>query len=301
MSIQDYNSRLENNNTNLNEILNAINTLPTLKLQDKSVIPTKEKQTIQAEDNYSGLGIVNVEAIPSSYVEPSGELNITTNGTYDVKNYESVTTNVHEPTPYAPRFISFYQCDKTDLIQELASLDTSNMTSFKNMFNYCYNLTSLDVNHFNTSNVTNMYGTFSGCSNLTSLDISNWDTSKVTNMQNMFSAMGVLTNLTLGDNFDTSNVTDMSSMFSGGYALTELDLSIFNTSKVTRMNSMFQNCNKLMKIDIRNFDFTKVTNYSYMFSSVKATCEIIVKDDTAKSWITSKFTNLTNVKTVAEL
>ena len=45
--IQDYNARLENNNTNLNEILNTINNLPTLKLQDKSVTPTKEKQTIQ--------------------------------------------------------------------------------------------------------------------------------------------------------------------------------------------------------------------------------------------------------------
>lgn len=201
---------------------------------------------------------------------------------------------------YAPRFISFYQYDKTELTQELLNLDTSNMTSFKNMFYGCYNLTSLDVNHFNTSNVTSMYGTFGGCSKLTGLDIRNWDTSKVTNMSNMFSAMGALKAIMFGDNFNTSNVTDMSSMFTGGYALTGLDLSHFDTSKVTRMNSMFQNCNQLIKLDLRSFDFTKVTSYSSMFSSVKTTCEIIVKDATAKEWITSKFSTLTNVKTVAE-
>ena len=83
MSIKDYNARLENNNNNLNEILNTINNLPTLKLQDKSVTPTKEKQTIQPDETYNGLGSVSVEAIPSSYVEPSGTLEITENGEYD--------------------------------------------------------------------------------------------------------------------------------------------------------------------------------------------------------------------------
>ena len=92
--IQDYNTRLENNNTNLNEILNAINTLPTLKLQNKSVTPTKEKQTIQADENYNGLGSVSVEAIPSNFIEPIGTLEITENGEYDVKEKEKVNVNV---------------------------------------------------------------------------------------------------------------------------------------------------------------------------------------------------------------
>ena len=64
---------------------------------------------------------------------------------------------------------------------------------------------------------------------------------------------------------------------------------------------MFYNCASLRSLDIRNFDFTKVTSYSRMFYNVPANCKIIVKDDTAKEWITSKFTNLTNVVTVAEL
>jgi surface protein len=83
--------------------------------------------------------------------------------------------------------------------------------------------------------------------------------------------------------------------------LPELDLSKWETTSATNMSQMFCNCKVLTKLDIRNFTFTKVTNYSNMFKNVPADCLIIVKDDTAKTWITSKFTTLTNVKTVAEL
>ena len=64
---------------------------------------------------------------------------------------------------------------------------------------------------------------------------------------------------------------------------------------------MFRACSSLTNLDIRKFAFTKVTSYSNMFTGVPADCLIIVKDDTAKTWITSKFTNLKNIKTVEEL
>lgn len=95
---------------------------------------------------------------------------------------------------------------------------------------------------------------------------------------------------------DTSKVTDMSIMFSYCSELTALDLSSFNTSNVTNMSSMFSSCYGLQHLDISNFDFTNVTSYDYMFDGVPENCEILVKDETAKEWITSKFTNLTNVK-----
>lgn len=105
--------------------------------------------------------------------------------------------------------------------------------------------------------------------NLNSIDVSKLDTSNVTNMQGMFGRCSKLTNLDLS-NFDTSNVTDMS--------------------------FMFLSCSSLTSLDISNFTFDKVTSYSNMFGSVPDNCEILVKSQTEKDWITSKFTNLTNVK-----
>lgn len=64
------------------------------KLQDKEVTPTKETQTITSDSEYDGLNQVTVNPIPSNYIEPSGTLNIIENGTYDVKEFAEVTTNI---------------------------------------------------------------------------------------------------------------------------------------------------------------------------------------------------------------
>jgi surface protein len=118
---------------------------------------------------------------------------------------------------------------------------------------------------------------FSGCSGLTSLNVSNWTMDVVTNTSNMFNSCK---------------------------SLTRLDLSSWTTPALTNVKNMFYNCTSLTYLDLRNASFSKVTSTSYytdMFTGVPADCEIIVKDDTQKSWITARFTTLTNVKTVAEL
>ena len=132
------------------------------------------------------------------------------------------------------------------------------------------------------------------------VDLSKFDTSQCTDMTAMFHANSYITKLSL-TGFDVSKVKDMTQTFYYCNRLTELDLSTWETSSLTTIKEIFYVCSALTKLDIRNFDFTKVTSYSKAFTSVPDTCEIIVKDDTARTWITSKFTNLTNVKTVAEL
>lgn len=59
----------------------------------KTVTPTTQSQTAVASGVYT-TGAVTVGAIPSSYIQPSGTLNITTNGTHDVKNYASAQVSV---------------------------------------------------------------------------------------------------------------------------------------------------------------------------------------------------------------
>lgn len=166
----------------------------------------------------------------------------------------------------------YYKGTNPDCVK---NLDTSNVTNMGYMFSFCSSLTSLDVSNFNTSNVTNMEGIFRECKSLTSLNLSNFNTKNVTLMGGVFIGGG---------------------MFYNCSKLTSLDLSNFDTTNVTNMTNMFFGCSQLQHLDISNFDFTNVANYNKMFNGVPANCEILVKDETAKTWITSKFTNLTNVK-----
>lgn len=224
-------------------------------------------------------------------------------------------------------FSNCYQLTNLDL----SSLNTINVTNMNYAFNSCRALTSLNLTNFNTSNVTTMEYMFHELLAIPSLDLSDFNTEKVKKMGTMFGACRKLTSLNV-KSFNTKNVTDMSSMFYQCMVMKTFDLSSFNVEKVTNMQNMFYqcyelteldlsnfvtpvlkyasgmfiNCTKLTKIDMRNFDFTNITSYNNMFGT-NATygtpddCLIIVKDDTQKTWITSKFTRLTNVKTVAEL
>lgn len=106
--------------------------------------------------------------------------------------------------------------------------------------------------------------------------------------------------------FVTTDVTNMRNMFVNCSNLTSLDLSNFNTGKVTNMQSMFDGCTSLQHLDIRGFDFTIVSSFSSMFGGSASTnvpddCEIIVADNTAKTWILTNFSRFTNVKTVADV
>ena len=192
----------------------------------------------------------------------------------------------------------YYQSTSKNI--DASGLNTSMVTSMTYMFGVCSNLESLDVSNFDTSNVTNMSYMFYNPNKIKNLDLSNFNTSKVTTMSCMFSDASNYISINVSS-FDTSQVQNMERMFGGCSGLTSLDLSNFITSKVMYVSQLFLNCRKLTRLDIRNFDFTNVTSYSNMFYGVPTNCLIIVKDDTAKEWITSKFTTLTNVKTVAEL
>ncbi len=117
----------------------------------------------------------------------------------------------------------------------------------------------------------------------------------LTNLAQAFQLCATLTNIDVSK-LDTSSVTNMSYMFNACTGLTSLDLTHFDTSNTTHMWSMFSGCRRLTSLDISSFTFDNVINYDNMFGSVPNNCEILVKSQTEKDWITSKFTNLTNVK-----
>ena len=132
------------------------------------------------------------------------------------------------------------------------------------MFNWCNNLTNLDVSKRNTSNVTNMNSMFNWCNNLTNLDVSKRNTSNVTNMNSMFNWCNNLTNLDVSKR-DTSNVSSMNSMFNWCNNLLNLDVSIWNTRWVVDMWKIFRDCKSITKLDLSNWNTSNVTNMDWMF------------------------------------
>lgn len=98
---------LKDNTKELQQILAKVNALPEAGgeipepvLQEKTVTPTKNEQTVTPDEDYDGLSKVTINPIPSEYIIPEGEEEITVNGTYDISEYESVKVNVPVPSGY---------------------------------------------------------------------------------------------------------------------------------------------------------------------------------------------------------
>ena len=261
-----------------------------IETEEKTVTPTKSQQIITPTTG-KYLSKVTVNTIPSSYIIPSGNKEITENGTnIDVRNYETVDVNVHtgitpsgtlditengtyNVTEYAGvnvNVISGVTLKKfLDTTKSAASLfsgytgasvddlisysDTENVTDTSYMFISCPNLHTILL--LNTSNTTNMEGMFRNCTKLQTIPQLN--TSKVTSMRFMFY---LCKNLQSIPQIDTSNVTSMSSMFESCQNLQKI--SQLNTSNVTDMSTMFKNCTNLQTIDITHMKLTGTT-YSY--------------------------------------
>ena len=241
-------------------------------LQEKEVIPTKEVQEIVADKTYDGLSKVTVQSIPNEYIVPSGEIEFTQNGTYDVTDKASAKVNIKEKVlgtktitsngtykaiddnldgysevevattgvniddyfkSSASGVGSSYYPGIINFIKKVKSPLTIVGTSMEYLFSYC-NLEELP--QINTSNITNMSSLFS-YNKATTLDLSG---------------------------FDTSNVTDVNYMFNGCENL--IEIPYFDMSNIQHVNEMFQNCQALITIPKLNWKsvnrITASDNYS---------------------------------------
>ena len=115
----------------------------------------------------------------------------------------------------------------------------------------------------------------------------------------LFSGYGdtIIPKLTVQEDVTITNCTYM---FNSCRQAIEFDLSDLDLSNVTDVTYMFYYCQSATKIDIRTLDEEVITSSSQMMTNIPNDCLIIVKDDDFKTWLSGKFSSLTNIKTVSE-
>ena len=127
--------------------------------------------------------------LASSYIKlktnGTGYINILNENFFN--NNKPVIISINYTINYTNNDIN-YKYNLSNEINEIILIWNKTLVSTSEMFQYCKNITEIDLSNFDTSCVRTMSYMFSSCLNLTSLDLSNFNTSSVTTMSNMFVA-----------------------------------------------------------------------------------------------------------------
>ena len=287
-----------------------------VETENVEITPTKEEQIInRSEDKY--IESVKVNPIPDEYIIPSGNLDITENGSYDVKDKESVNVEVVSSggIDLNDYFETTYQNRDADGAQywlekfwikkpiPLALNIPNNVISLTN-FARTYKSKYMPKIIFG-NNVTNIGQMYYEAVLVETIDTTGWNTENVTEMGGLFRSCQKLNQIIGLEKLNTSKVTSMGSMFYANHGLSKLDLSTFDTSKVLNMSYMFYDVYKIITIgpseeydlNIKNFDTSNVTNMSNMFALGSGTS---FQNDTTKTINLSHFdtSNVTNMSSM---
>ena len=164
-----------------------------IHLQEKTITPTISKQIIEPDVQYGGLSKVTVNAVTSTIdsdiqaknirkginilgvsgtleegIKPTGTLDVTENGEYDVTNYEKANVNVESGADFEITNCNslFYTGARLDVLQDLLQL-VKKPTTANMMFTGCTSMVDLDMSHIDGSELIMLGTMFASCMALT--------------------------------------------------------------------------------------------------------------------------------------
>ena len=205
-------------------------------------------------------------------------------------NLRKTTSIMHTNKSYS-NLLSSYNSEYVDILK---IIDMSGIEDISFMLSGNTKLIDLTLDNFDTSSAKDATCFLAGCSNLKTLSLK-IDTS---NIEKFWCFLQNCTSLVSADlsSFTGEHVLDLGQFCLNCPSLETIKLTNLTSELCTRTTYMFAGCNKLKYIDISSMTFTSNPESSGMFKDVPDNCEILVKSDVEKQWITSKFANLTNVK-----
>ena len=279
-------------------IINSINKGKQPVIETLNVTPSTSAQTITATGGTDGYSPVNVSAVTSSIdanitagnikdgvsilgvtgnysgIQPTGTIQITTNGTHDVTNYASADVQV--PTTAPAHYIEKTVNSSGKLIGGSTIMDFTGVTDVGNyMLYYAYYQNTSISGAVDMSDLTTISGTqacyymFRGCTGITSVDLSGLTTiSGSSGCIYMFQGCTGLTSVDLSGLTTVSGPYPCQYMFQGCSGITSVDLSSLTTVSGNQgCNVMFGGCTGLTSIDLSGL--TTISGESgcgYMFS-----------------------------------
>lgn len=177
--------------------------------------------------------------------EPTGTINITENGTHNVKAYATANVNVSGGTDTRWQQIGYEGepeaiQDGIDYAKEIMQNWDDSITDRSGSFNGNNDL--MFFPEVDTSNILNAYNMFYNCRRL--ISIGDFDFSSITNAQNMFYYCSSLSEV--GDIILPNTNIRMQDMFNGCSALKKIGTLTINDKDVT---GLFTNCSSLTTIE----------------------------------------------------
>ena len=165
--------------------------IPNKKFGEKTITTNGIYKAI--DDDLDGYSQVNVE---TSGVDINDYFTTNTLTKHTLQSYLLKTPKLN----FNGNDLSAFYAGCNNLASvDLSGFDTSNVKSFRSMFNYCYKLQELDLSNFDFSKNESSYYMFNNCRALKTLNISNITFSKNIAVYAMFSTCVSLERLIIND------------------------------------------------------------------------------------------------------